>query len=321
MMNTTDRKDGPAPEVSVVIPVYNGERYLAEVLEAVFSQETGFSFEVIIIDSGSSDRSLDVAGGFPVRLHRIPNEEFGHGRTRNLGARLAAGRYVVFISQDATPAHRRWLENLVGSVAKDAGVAGAYSRHLPRPDCNPIERREILSGTPPVSSLRKVDFDDEFQRKNYEQHWAQYMVFSDVSSCIRKEVIERLPFNEDIVMSEDHEWCKRAVEAGYAVAYTAESAVYHSHNHPIRTAYRRFFDYGRSFREFAGLRVSFKNVVFYTAHESIMDIMFIMKQPGGALWKLGFALKAPATRFAMRYGFYRGLNNGGGRTGTGPGRP
>src|SRR5512135_2968500 len=119
--------DNHPPDVSVVIPIYNGERYLAEVLGAVFSQETGFSFEVVVIDSGSTDRSLDVAGGFPVRLHRIPNEEFGHGRTRNLGARLAAGRYVVFMSQDATPAHPRWLENLVASVAKDAGVAGAYS--------------------------------------------------------------------------------------------------------------------------------------------------------------------------------------------------
>jgi len=299
------------PDVSVVMPVYNGERYLEEVLDAVFGQKTGFMFEVIVIDSGSSDRSIEIISKYPVRLHQIPNEEFGHGKTRNLGVRLAAGKYIVFLTQDATPASPYWLDNLVGVLEKDAEVAGAYSRQLPRPDCNPLERRDILLGTPPISNIRKVDFGDDFQRLTYEDHWHRFMVFSDVSSCVRKDIFERLPFNEEILMVEDQEWCKRAIESGYAVVYMAASPVYHSHNHSLKETYKRYLDYGRSFREFTDYKVTFKNVLFYALHESLLDCTFVMKQRNNIIWKIKHLVCSPLVRFAMRYGLHKGLNRRG----------
>ena len=88
--------------VTVVIPTLNGERYLAEVLDAVARQEFAGEVETLVIDSGSTDATLEIVRGRQgVRLHEIPNAEFGHGRTRNLGARLALGRMSYFCRGNA----------------------------------------------------------------------------------------------------------------------------------------------------------------------------------------------------------------------------
>ena len=77
-------------KASVVIPTKNGEEYLDEVLAAVFGQQAPFDFEVVIVDSGSTDRTLEIIGRYPaVKLHRIPPLEFNHGETRNFAIRQA----------------------------------------------------------------------------------------------------------------------------------------------------------------------------------------------------------------------------------------
>lgn len=307
-MRTQEMSEG-SPDVSIVVPVYNGETYLEEVLISVFSQKTAFRFEVIVIDSGSTDKSLEIIEKYPVRLHKIPKNEFGHGRTRNLGAKLGAGKYVIFLTQDATPASDYWLENLVKVLADDDWAIGSYSRQLPRPDCNPMEMRDITYGAPPISMVKKVDFRDEFQKKVYENHYQQFIVFSDVSSCIRKDIFDIMPFDEKILMVEDQEWCKRAIEAGYKVIYESSSAVYHSHNHSLKSAYKRHYDYGASLKKFTGLKLAFKGVIFYSLYESILDFFFIMLQRKDFFWKIKYILRAPLTRFALRYGLYKGLNS------------
>jgi rhamnosyltransferase len=299
------------PNISILLLCYNGDPYLDEVLTAIYSQKTRFHFEVIAIDSGSSDRTLEIIRRYPVKLHQIPNREFGHGKTRNLGIKLASGQYVVFLTQDATPAHETWLENLVRPLVEDQCVAGVYSRQIPRLDCNPCEWRDIQLGAGPIRLVKSVNFEDEFQKKTYESHYRQFILFSNVSSCIRKEVLEQMPFNEKIIMVEDQEWCKRAIEAGYAVVYEPASAVYHSHNHPLKMIYKRHFDYGASYKKFSSLNLSFKNVFFYTLYESLCDIAFIIMQPGRPFWKLRWIGRSPLIRLAMRYGLYEGLRSKG----------
>lgn len=132
------------PDVSIIIPVKNGARYLEEVLQGIYAQQTRHVYEVIVIDSGSNDRSLEIAAGFPARVARIRPEEFNHGGTRNLGGKLAHpdSRYLVYLTQDATPLPG-WLEYLIAPLEEEMQVAGAFSRHVPRPDCNPILARQM----------------------------------------------------------------------------------------------------------------------------------------------------------------------------------
>ena len=131
-------------QISIIILVKNGGAYLEEVLGAVFSQRIDDEFEVVAVDSGSTDRSLEVLAGFPVRIHKIPPPVFNHGETRNLGASLSRGGYLVYLTQDALPGNEEWLRRLVAPLREDPLVAGAYSSHRPRKDCPLMERRQIL---------------------------------------------------------------------------------------------------------------------------------------------------------------------------------
>lgn len=296
-----------ALDISIVVPCYNGQQYLSAVLASIYHQRTALRYEVIIIDSGSTDRTIEIASNYPVRLYKIAKSDFGHGKTRNFGARVARGHYIIFLTQDATPANECWLENLVMPLVEDSRIAGVYSRQIPRPDCNPCEWRDIDRGAAPVSVVKRVNFDDDLQKHNYDKHMRMIIAFSNVSSCIRKEVLDLLPFSEAIVMVEDQEWSKRAIEAGWTVRYESSSAVYHSHNHSSRALYQRHFDYGVSYKEFLHFESSFGKVLVYAIYDSLLDAQFICSQSQGMGWKLRWLAKCPVIRFVMRYGLYRGL--------------
>ena len=93
--------------ISVVIPVKDGGADLARCLDAIATQVVDDEVEIVVVDSGSRDDSVAVAQSHGARVHEIPPSEFGHGRTRNLGAALARGDVLVFTSQDAFAADAR----------------------------------------------------------------------------------------------------------------------------------------------------------------------------------------------------------------------
>src|SRR4030043_2343566 len=115
--------------ISIILLTKNGDIYLEEVLRKVFAQEIEETFEVIAIDSGSIDHTREILAKFPIRVEEIPPSTFNHGETRNLGARLAKGEYLVYLTQDATPLNEEWLEGLVYPLKEDAFLAGAFLRH------------------------------------------------------------------------------------------------------------------------------------------------------------------------------------------------
>ncbi len=125
--------------VSVVIPVKDGERYLEELLGALAREGAD---EVLVIDSGSRDRSPEIARAAGVQLLRIEPAEFGHGRTRNLGAERTSGELICFLTQDATPVPG-WLDAYREAFELDERVGAAYGPHLPRGDTSPMIAREL----------------------------------------------------------------------------------------------------------------------------------------------------------------------------------
>lgn len=244
-MPNSDCPDDLAVVASVIILAKNGELYLRSLLDGLSNQSLAARAEIILIDSGSVDGTLGIAAEYPdVRLHRIPPEEFGHGRTRNLGAELARGEFLVYIPQDATPVGGDWLEKLLRPFAHP-DVAGAYSRQVPRQDANAMEKfflGEAYSGKPEIKTLAQG-----------EEALLARCFFSTVSGAIRASVWADHPFREDIIMSEDQAWAAEVMQAGYAVAYEPGSCVLHSHQYTIADVFRRNFDSGYSIRQiFAG---------------------------------------------------------------------
>src|SRR3954469_19601853 len=132
-----------AAEVSVAIPVYNGARYLDEVLSAVRTQRIDREVELLVVDSGSNDGSLEIAERHGARIHRIPKAGSSPGGTRNLAMEMAAGEHVAFITQDATPAHDGWLAALLEGFAQAEDVAAVFGPHVPRPDASHMIQAEM----------------------------------------------------------------------------------------------------------------------------------------------------------------------------------
>ncbi len=231
---------GTQPVASVVILTRNGRPDIERCLEAVLDQETDWPYEVIAIDSGSTDGTLDAVRYHSVRLVEIAPEEFNHGATRNLGAELATGEFVVFLTQDAIPATRRWLSSLVAAV-DGPRVAGAFSRQLPRADAHALVRRSLslwVAGSD-QRLVKEMPANDGYARLSpYERYLLA--TFDNVSSCVRRTVWERLPFNS-VPFGEDIDWAQRVLQAGYALVYEPASQVVHSHNRSPGYEFRRTY--------------------------------------------------------------------------------
>jgi rhamnosyltransferase len=224
--------------ISVVIPVKDGGTDLVRCLEGIARQQLDEPVEVVVVDSGSTDGSAERARELGAVVQEIPAEEFGHGRTRNLGAALASGELLVFTSQDAVAADEHWLPHLAAAARSSPEVVGAYGRQLPHEDARPPERffLDFLYG--PTPRIQRLEDDEELT--------FEATLFSNVNAAMPRWAFERFRFRDDLGMSEDQEWSRRVLRAGLTVVYEPRAAVRHSHAYTIRSAFRRFFDSGVS---------------------------------------------------------------------------
>lgn len=242
-------------EVSIILPTYNGISYIAEVLEGIFGQRTDFSYEVILIDSGSTDGTVEAVASYPVRIYRIEKADFAHGKTRNFGASLAKGKFLVFLTQDATPAGPFWLQELIRGFALDPEVACVFGKQIPRPDCDPITKRDMNLH---FDSYSKTDDPHMQFLEQSEESWNRYQANplwhgfnSNVNSALRKSVWEKIRFR-DVLYTEDQLMGRDILLRGYKKVYSPKAAVYHSHQ------YRKFVHYfKRFFDEYRGMHIAF----------------------------------------------------------------
>ena len=238
-------------DISIIIPTKNAGDGFDDCLSRIFTQKqkTNYKYEVIVIDSGSTDSTLDIIAKYPVRLIIIKPEEFGHGKTRNLGARLATGKYLVFLTQDALPADENWLDFLLNDIGTDDKIAGAYSRTIPRSNCDPFEARYIAQAWGDKKEIKEILDYKIYNNKAYKK---KIVFFSNISSCIQKDIWKRFPFSENIIIAEDQDWSKRVLEAGYKIAYEPKSVVYHSHTYTLKELFMRYRDAGTAHKQVFG---------------------------------------------------------------------
>lgn len=219
--------------VSVVIPVLNAGPYLKALLKALLAQRPEPPGEIILVDSNSADNTRDIAAAFPsVRV--LPISDFSHGRARNMGAREAKGDIIALMTQDALPRDSSWLSALLEPFA-DPAVGAAYSRQTPRPDAPLTEIFFLGYHFPDGPAIRR-------EKKGAEQLSFQTVFFSNVSAAIRRGLLLRFPFDENLIMSEDQQFSRDIMNAGFAVVYQPKSVVIHSHNYSLKTVFRRYFD-------------------------------------------------------------------------------
>jgi len=285
--------------VTVVIPTFNGAAHMAETVDAVLSQRLppGDELELLVIDSGSTDGTLDIlrAREPALRLITIPNAEFGHGRTRQHAAELARGRFVVFLSQDATPAHDRWLTAMVEPFATSDGVGCVLGAQIPRAEAPATIRREV---------------SDVFARVEAGGSGFADTFFSDVNAAVRSDLLlGPVPFR-DVAYAEDQALAADMRAAGYTRAYAPRGQVHHSHDLSPRAYFARKRD------EYAGLRQSvgvsspagLRTVLLGWVRPTVHDWAFLLREnprSGTLRGAVTDALQAPLYNVADAAARYR----------------
>jgi rhamnosyltransferase len=228
---------------TVAILTYNGDVYLRRILEMVSAQVLIGGFEILVIDSGSTDGTLDIVRDFPaVRLHEIPNSEFGHGRTRNLAAQLANGDFIAYLTHDAIPSTTEWLRELLQPFDIDERIVAVMGKQIPRPTCFPLMKYEIVG----VFAQFGPDYGTTvFYQDSFvvNEGMRQAITFySDVNSAARRDFLVTVIPYRDVRYAEDQMFGQDLIAAGYRKAYAPRAAVEHSNDVTLAEFGARIFD-------------------------------------------------------------------------------
>ncbi len=227
------------PEISVIIPVKNGEKTLKKCLDSLFMQTVADRMEVIIIDSGSTDKTLEIIKNYNVRLYKIAPEEFSHSRTRNYGVSLAKGDFVVMTVQDAFATDKKCLENALNHF-KDPEVMAVAGRQIVLPD----KEKNPLSWHRPISNIKepeKIKFKPgEIETFPPEKKF-NVSYLDDVCAVYRKNALLEQPF-PDVEFGEDKIWAYEALKKGWTIINDPNVEVSHYHHYTIKRYFRRRMD-------------------------------------------------------------------------------
>ena len=222
--------------VSIIIPTYNASRYLAAQLNALHRQTVGHA-EILIIDSSSTDNTLEVANSYKLKTFVIPKSEFDHGGTRTLAGRWASGDTLVYMTQDVVPVHESAIENLLKPLMSDKRIGTAFGRQIPSPEATPFAIHLRMFNYPEKSYVRTLDDRDMFGLR------ATFC--SNSFAVYRRSALEDVGwFKEKLLFGEDMHACARMLMKGYKVGYAADAMVYHSHNYSLLDEFRRYFAIG-----------------------------------------------------------------------------
>jgi len=209
------------PRCSIVIRAFNEERHIGKLLTGIKKQSVQ-NCEVILVDSGSTDSTVEIASGFDTRIVSIDPEEFTFGRSLNRGIKAAAGEYIIIISAHCYPVYPDWLEQLLKPF-EDPRIAVCYGKQRGSETNHYSEQQFFRSYFPDIS------------QPNQGQPYTH-----NANAAIRKSLWEGHPYDEQLTGLEDIAWSSWAKEQGYSIAYVADAEIIHIHEETIKQVYNRY---------------------------------------------------------------------------------
>jgi rhamnosyltransferase len=235
--------------ISICIPTKDAGPEFGNHLDAWLGQRVEEPFELLVIDSGSRDVTVEVAQAAGARLLTIPPAEFNHGETRNLLARNARGDILVFTVQDARPPSDQLLTQLTRPLREDDSLSGVAGKEVPRPDADLMARWEVCDLnhlTDKGRRVKRIRSLSEFLTWGFKRRF-ECVTFHNVCSAIRRSAWGRFPFSR-IEFGEDLDWSFRVLKNGGSILHNPDAQILHSHTRPAQERLRRYFVSTRSAR-------------------------------------------------------------------------
>jgi rhamnosyltransferase len=223
-------------KVTIIMRSKDSAWVIGQALSGLFSQARQ-GFELLVVDSGSRDATLDIVSRFPCRLIRIEAKAYFPGAVLNMAIREATGDLVVFQNSDVVPLTPEALERLLAPIERGEADA-TFARQLPRPEAHTWVRR---------------DYAVAFPERGEAPPW---MTYSLPFAAMTREAWRQHPFYEEAWGSEDTEWGHWARDHGLRVRYVPDALVMHSHNYTLRQLYGRRFIEGEADAFILGQRAS-----------------------------------------------------------------
>ena len=194
--------------VSIIIRTKNEENWIGLCLEKIFKQ-TYKNFEVIIVDNCSTDKTIQKAKEFKVKIIKI--KKFLPGKAINLGVKKSKGEIIICLSAHCIPIKNSWLIELIKDL-KRKDIAGIYGRQEPYSFSSIFDKRDLLT----VFGLdKKIQKKDSF--------------FHNANSCFLKKTWKKFNFDENATNIEDRIWGEQIIRNGYKIIYNPKASVYHYH--------------------------------------------------------------------------------------------
>lgn len=279
------QKNMKSIEISIVVRTLNEERYLGDLLEAISQQKCNFNHEVVLIDSGSTDKTLAIAQKYNCRILHIDRSEFSFGRSLNRACEASNGKYLFLISGHCVPKDNFWMQKLVEPLSQGI-VDYVYGRQIGGPQTFWSESQIFDKYFPSISQLPQVGF-----------------FCNNANSALNREAWHLYRFDEELTGLEDMHLAKRLVAAGGSVGYVAEACVFHLHNENWSQIKRRFE------REAFALQQICPEVIVRRRDFMRYFIRAIIKDIGTSglqIWNPGHVFNIFAYRYFQYTGSYKG---------------
>lgn len=291
---------------SVVIPTKNGGALFNQAIDALKKQNVWAQTEFIVIDSGSTDETVEVARAAGAKVVEIPPREFNHGATRDLGISIATCEFVVLMVQDAVAEGADLLETILRSF-EDSQVAGVYVRQRPQSGADLLTKRNLdnwLTGRmdKEVRKMKSVEWYDSLSPM--EKYF--FCNFDNVCSAIRKSVWQEQKFGV-IGFGEDIDWAERVLKIGHKIVYEPAAVVVHSHDRPMSYEYKRTYVCHRKLYQQFKLHLvpSLKGIFRSWLYSTLQDAKYIGMQDAPISTKVVLWTKVPILNFLSAIAQYR----------------
>ena len=208
---------------SIIIRTLNEQKHLGELLDGISEQEkTTTEVEVVIVDSGSTDKTLNIAKSHNCKIKHISQPDFTFGRSLNYGCDFSNGDILVFISGHCIPVDDQWLDNLIAPLL-DGTTNYVYGRQQAHGSTKFSEKCHFEKCFPNYSKLPQTGF-----------------FCNNANAALTREAWKKYSFDEELTGLEDMHLAKQIIKDGDQIAYIASASVYHIHNENWRQVKIRY---------------------------------------------------------------------------------